>query len=150
VPPANVINGTVLKNTSGSCYTYIGNYVGYTPPSGFIWSYFEMFTATTANTYTSCLTCLTPEPTPAPSYLMWRSSIEFSLSCPVCELTNGGTPKTFYTEYNVSSLQTGVYIYEDNTLQIPVLASYMRYGGIVYSVDSNGRITELCNQNGNC
>jgi hypothetical protein len=115
-----------------------------------IWSNYEMFTGTTATVYNNCLDCLAPPPTPSPLFTLRKGNIEFSLSCPVCELTNGGTPKNFYTSFSSTTIQTGVYIYEDSTLQTPILANYLRYQGIIYSVDSEGRLTELCNQNGNC
>jgi hypothetical protein len=149
-PPSNINVGDILKTSSGSCYSYIGYYSPYTPPAGFVWANVEIFTATTATTYTSCLSCLIPDPTPPPTYKQWNGFVEFSLSCPVCELTNGGTSKTFYTTFETNSLRTGAYIYEDINLQIPIIASYMRYSGLVFSVDDDGRITYLCNQNSNC
>jgi hypothetical protein len=93
---------------------------------------------------------LTPSPTPTPLFNTYNGKGEFGVSCPVCELTNGGTNVTFYRAYSTLSLQTGDYIYEDTSLTIPVILSYIKYGGKIYSVDSNGMITEFCIVNGNC
>jgi hypothetical protein len=149
-PPYNISVGDILKTTSGACYSYIGNYYSYTPPAGYIWSYVETFTATTATTYTNCVNCLIPTPQPTLSYSIWRARGEFSLSCPVCELTNGGSAITFYTSSSDSVIQTGVYIYEDQTLTTPVIVDYIKYGTKIYSVDVDGKLTEICNVNGNC
>ena len=149
-PPYNVSVGNILKTVSGECYSYVGNYVSYTPPSGYIWSYVETFTATTATTYTNCVSCLIPTPTPTQSYSLWRGYGEFSVSCPVCELTNGGSQMSFYTSPLVSVLQTGVYIYEDQALTTPVIVDYIKYSTKIFNVDINGRLTEFCTVNGNC
>jgi hypothetical protein len=149
-PPANIVSGNIVQDYSGNCYTYVGYYVNYTPPSGFLWTNANLFTGTTATTYTSCISCLTPAPTATPTYLQYTGRGEFGVSCPVCELTNGGTQITFYTEYSTQPLQTGDYIYEDSTLITPVIMSYIKYGGKIYSVDLDGQITEFCIVNGNC
>jgi hypothetical protein len=149
-PPANITQGNVIKDISGNCFTYVDYYLNYTPPVGFVWSFIEMFTASTTTNYGNCIGCLTPAPTPTEAFRTWRGYGSFSLSCPICELTNGGTSYTFYTSPTVSSLATGVYIYQDSLLQTPLLVSYLRYLGIIYSVDSEGRLTQLCNQNSNC
>jgi hypothetical protein len=57
---------------------------------------------------------------------------------------------TFYTSSGATSLNTGVYIYEDTTLTTPVITSYVKYSNKIYSVDTNGKITEFCILNGNC
>jgi hypothetical protein len=149
-PPTNLSQGSILKDLSGSCYTYVGNYISYTPPSGYIWSTINVFTGSTATTYNTCLSCITPEPTPGLSYKSWNAKGEFTVTCPTCELVNGGADMTFYTTSTVSSLQTGVYIYEDTTLLTPVITTYVKYSNKIYSVDSNGKITEFCTLNGNC
>jgi len=149
-PPSNVTVGGILRTVSGECYTYIGDYLSYTPPSGFIWSYVETFTATTATTYTNCVSCLTPTPTPTQSYNLWRGRGEFSVSCPVCELTNGGSQMTFYTSASDSVLQNDVYVYENQSLTTPVIVDYIKYGTKIYNVDVNGKLTEFCTVNGNC
>jgi hypothetical protein len=135
---------------SGNCYSYVGNYVSYTPPAGYIWSTLEVFTATTATTYTTCLSCLTPSPTPGPAFKTWNGKGEFTVACPTCELVNGGADMTFYTSSGATSLNTGVYIYEDTTLTTPVITSYVKYSNKIYSVDTNGKIPEFCILNGNC
>jgi len=135
-PPANITQGNVIKDISGNCFTYVDYYLNYTPPVGFVWSFIEMFTASTTTNYGNCIGCLTPAPTPTEAFRTWRGYGSFSLSCPICELTNGGTSYTFYTSPTVSSLVTGVYIYQDSLLQTPLLVSYLRYLGIIYSVDS--------------
>jgi hypothetical protein len=109
-----------------------------------------VFTTTSATTYSTCLECLTPNPTPTPLYNTYSAKGEFGVSCPVCELTNGGADVTFYRSYSTLPLQSGNYIYEDTTLTIPVILSYIKYGGKIYSVDNNGMITEFCIVNGNC
>jgi hypothetical protein len=156
-PPINVIVGDILK-TTGDCYNYIGNYVGYTPPSGFISVTQDTFTATTATTYTTCLECLTPEPTPTPKYKEWRASGEFSLSCPICELTNFGVAANFFTSFNVNTIQTGVYAYEDSSLTTPLSVTYIKVPinqsgnaiSQIFEVDGNGKLTFRCIPNGNC
>ena len=110
----------------------------------------ETFTATTATTYTNCVSCLIPTPTPTQSYSLWRGYGEFSVYCPVCELTNGGSQMSFYTSPLVSVLQTGVYIYEDQALTTPVIVDYIKYSTKIFNVDINGRLTEFCTVNGNC
>jgi hypothetical protein len=147
-PGSTVDVGDTLKTTSGDCYTYIGNYIGYIPPAGFIWVIQETFTAQTPTTYKSCLACLTPTPTPTPTITSWEVRGEFSLNCPVCELTNGGTLQTIYADGQ--SLATGIYVYEDINLTTPVFVTYIKYGTKIYEVDSNGQLTEFCNVNGNC
>jgi hypothetical protein len=148
--PYNVSVGNVLKDVSGNCYSYVGNFSNYTPPTGYIWSVIETFTATTATTYTTCVSCLTPEPTPGPSYKTWNGKGEFTVSCPTCELVNGGSDLTFYTTSAVTSINENIYIYEDTTLQTPVLTSYIKYNNKIYSVDQTGKLSEFCSVNGNC
>jgi hypothetical protein len=149
-PPLNIVNGSIIQDLSGNCYTYIGNYINYVPPTGFLWTNANSFTATTATTYVSCLSCLTPAPTATPTYLKYVGRGEFGVACPVCELTNGGTEITFYTEYTTLPLQTGDYVYEDSSLTTPIILSYIKYGGKIYSVDPDGQITQFCIVNGNC
>ena len=55
-----------------------------------------------------------------------------------------------YTDSDVTTIEDGVFIYEDSTLLTPVFASYLKYGNKIYSVDSEGKLTEFCNINGNC
>jgi hypothetical protein len=156
-PPVNAVTNNILK-TSGSCYTYIGNYIGYTPPAGFISVVQDTFTATTATTYTTCLECLTPEPTPTPTYKLWKATGEFSLSCPVCELTNFGVSVNFYTDFNVITIEDGVYVYEDSSLTTPLSLTYIKVPVTqnnnailqIFEVDNNGRVTFRCTPNGNC
>ena len=149
-PPSNVNIGLVVKDLSGNCYSYVGNYVSYTPPVGYVWSNIDVFTGTTATTYSTCISCLTPSPTPGPAYRTWNAKGEFTVSCPTCELVNGGADMTFYSSSADTILQTGVYIYEDTTLVTPVITSYVKYSNKIYSVDLNGKITEFCTLNGNC
>jgi hypothetical protein len=157
-PPTNIVANDILKTISGQCYTYIGNYVNYLPQPGFITSNVNEFTATTATTYSTCLDCLKPEPTPTPLSKEWRASGEYSLACPVCELTDFGGTVYFFTDYNVTTIQTGVYIYEDSSLTIPVDYTYIKVPinqsgtapAQIFEVDNNGKLTFKCNPNGNC
>jgi hypothetical protein len=149
-PPTNIFDLCVLQTSSGECYTYIGNFVNYVPPSGFVITNQDVFTATTtATTYTTCLECLTPQPISL-GYTQWRGKAEYSLACPVCELTNYGVPYSWYTSSATTSIETGVYVYEDSSLTIPLYVDYIEYNTKIYSVDSNGKLTEYCNVNGNC
>jgi hypothetical protein len=134
----------------GNCYSYVGYFSNYTPPSGYIWSVVETFTGTSATTYTSCLTCLAPTPTPGPSYKVWSGKGEFTVSCPTCELVNGGSDITFYTSSGVTTINENVYVYEDTSLSTPLFTSYIKYSNKIYSVDQQGKLTEFCSVNGNC
>jgi hypothetical protein len=147
--PSNVIEGDVIKDLSGNCYTYVGSFVGYVPPSGYIVVNDDVFTATTATTYTTCVSCLTPTPTPTPAYKEWVGMAEFTISCPVCELTDYGVPYTFYTSASVSSLTDGTEIYDNMNLTVPTLVTYIKYGNKIY-INNDGTITEHCTVNGNC
>ena len=149
-PPSNVNIGDVIKDQNIGCFTYIGFFVRYSPPSGYKWSNQPIFTASTATTYVTCLECLTPTPTPTFTYKSWSAQGGFSVSCPVCQLTDGGTNLTFYTSSTVDTLQTGNFIYQDSSLTEPIIEDYIRYNGFIYSVDVNGQITQFCRVNGNC
>jgi hypothetical protein len=156
-PPTNINVNDILKTTSGLCYTYIGNFVNYVASPSYIIVNANIFTATTATTYTTCLECLTPPPTPTPTSKLWRGSGEYSLACPVCELTDFGGTLQFYTEFSVNTLDTGIYLYEDSSLTTPINVTYVKapanesYQQLkIFSVDNNGMITFICNQNENC
>ena len=149
-PPRNIVVGDVIKDQIIGCYTYIGNFVNYYPPSDYRSSNQPIFTATTATTYSSCLSCLIPTPTPTPSYNVWNGQGSFSVSCPICQLTDGGADLTFYTSVSDVSLIDGVFIYQDTALSNPIVEDYIKYGGYVYTVDTNGEIKQLCRVNGNC
>jgi hypothetical protein len=149
-PPINLNIGNVIKDENIGCFTYVGYFVRYSPPAGYKWSNQPIFTASTATTYTTCLECLTPTPTPTPSYKSWSAQGGFSVSCPVCQLTDGGTNLTFFTTSSVTSLETGNFIYQDTSLLTPVIEDYIRYNGFIYTVDVNGQITQFCRVNGNC
>jgi hypothetical protein len=148
-PPTNIVTDDILKNTSGQCYTYIGNFVNYIPPVGFIIANIDMFTATTQTAYIDCIDCLAPTPISLP-YVQWRGKAEYSLACPVCELTDFGGDYGWYTSSASTTLQTGVYVYEDSNLTIPLYVDYIKYSNKIYTVDSQGKITEYCTVNGNC
>ena len=149
-PPTNFTDLCVSQTPSGECYTYIGNFVNYIPPTGYLVSHQDVFTATTtATTYTTCLECLL-KPEVTLSYIQWRGKSEYSLSCPVCELTNYGVPYSWYTSSADTTIQTGVYVYEDTNLTIPLYVDYIEYDTKIYEVDNTGKITEFCNVNGNC
>ena len=149
-PPRNIVVGDVIKDQIIGCYTYIGNFVNYYPSPEYRWSNQPVFTATTATTYGTCLNCLTPTPTPTPSYNVWNGQGGFSVSCPICQLTDGGVDLTFYTSVNNTSLVDGVFIYQDSLLTKPIVEDYIKYGGFVYNVDVSGEIKLLCRVNGNC
>jgi hypothetical protein len=147
--PTNIVENDILKDVSGNCYTYVGSFVGYIPPSGFIVVNENNFTATTATTYVSCVSCLTP-PTPTPlPYRTWNGTAEFTISCPVCELTDYGVPYTFYTSASSTSLTDGTLIYDNSGLTTPTLVTYIKYGNKIY-INDDGTITEYCNAGGNC
>jgi hypothetical protein len=155
-PPTNIVVGDILSTATGTtsgyttnCYEYVGNYVNYVAPSGFITSTQDTFTATTATTYTSCLTCLQVEPL-VDTFTIWIGKGAYSVSCPLCQLTNFGSQVIFYTLPSVTQLQTGVTVYNNSSLLNPLTVDYIQYGTKIYSVDNSGVITELCTVNGNC
>jgi hypothetical protein len=148
-PPTNLIINDLLKTTSGECYTYIGNFVNYIAPSGYIIANVNEFTATTATTYVDCISCLTTPQVKLP-YIDWRAKGEYSISCPVCELTNFGGDITFYTSSADTTIQTGVYIYENTGLTTPVSVTYVKYDNKIYNVSNDGEINEFCTVNNNC
>jgi hypothetical protein len=148
-PPTNIVENDILKSISGGCYTYVGNYVNYIPPSGFIIANADLFTATTATTYSSCINCLKTEVVKLP-YVKWDAKGEYSVSCPVCELTDFGGNITFYTSSADTSIQSGVYIYENTGLTTPVSVTYVKYNNKIYDVSDDGEINEFCTVNDNC
>ena len=148
-PPTNVNINDIIKTTSGECYTYVGDYVNYIAPSGYIVSNINEFTATTATTYTTCIECLTPEPEVLP-YNTWFGRGEYSISCPTCELTNYGTDITFFTTSADTTIQTGIYVYDSESLTSPLDITYIKYDGKIYEVSDNGLINEFCTVNNNC
>ncbi len=155
-PPTNIAVGDILRIVTGStsgytsyCYEYVGNFVNYVAPGGFITSTQDTFTATTATTYTSCLTCLQVEPL-VDTFTTWIGKGAYSVNCPVCQLTNFGTQVIFYTQPSVNQLQNGVIVYNNSSLLYPLTVDYIKHGNKIYSVDNNGVITEFCTVNGNC
>jgi hypothetical protein len=58
--------------------------------------------------------------------------------------------------FNVNTIQTGVYAYEDSSLTTPLSVTYIKVpinqSGIVkiFEVDGNGKLTFRCTPNGNC
>jgi len=148
-PPSNVVVNDIIKTNSGICYEYIGNFIGYIPPSGFIVTNSNIFTSSAQTVYDSCLECNTPVIT-GTTYKTWEAKGEYSLSCPVCQLTNFGAAITFYTSSADTVLQTGVYIYRDINLTRPVTIDYVQYGTKIYKVGTLGLLTEFCTLNGNC
>ena len=69
---------------------------------------------------------------------------------PCLSITDGGSDLTFYTSVSDVSLVDGVFIYQDTNLSNPIVEDYIKYGGYVYTVDTNGEIKQLCIENGNC
>ena len=150
-PPLNLCETNVIKDDSGNCWVYVTNVVGYYPTTGFIASNQNVFTATTATTYADCLECLTPTPTPTSVYKEWNVKGEYTMSCPVCELTNFGSPLVMYTSSSVQKLEDGVYVYKDSGLTKPLTVDFIKYGDYVYQVnDITGVITQKCKVNGFC
>jgi hypothetical protein len=148
-PPTGLSVGQILKTTSGDCYSYVGNYINYVAPSGYIVATVNEFTATTATTYTTCLECLTVT-TPVNTYTEWTGKGGYSLNCPICQITDYGKPLTFYTTNVVTTLSTGDCIFQDSSLTTPISEDFIQYGNYIYSVDKNGFITQYCRLNGNC
>ena len=73
------------------------------------------------------------------------------MSCPVCELTNFGSPLVMYTSSSVEKLEDGVYVYKDSGLTKPLTVDFIKYGDYVYQVnDITGVITQKCKVNGFC
>jgi hypothetical protein len=148
-PPYNIIANDIIKTNSGLCYVYVGNYVGYVPPSGFIVSNTNMFTLSAQTTYDSCVECNTPVVS-GTTYKLWEAKGEYSVACPVCQLTNFGAAVSFYTSSADTIIQTGVYVYRDMNLTNPVTIDYIQYGTKIYKVNKFGMLTEYCTLNGNC
>jgi hypothetical protein len=109
----------------------------------------NVFTASTETVYDSCVDCLTPVVS-GTTYKTWEAKGEYSVSCPVCQLTNFGAAITFYTSSADTVLQTGVIIYKEPALINPVTIDYVEYGTKIYTVNKIGKITEFCTLNGNC
>jgi hypothetical protein len=150
-PPLNLCETNVIKDNSGNCWVYVTNVVGYYSTTGFIAANQNVFTATTATTYVDCLECLTPTPTPTSVYKEWNVKGEYTMSCPVCELTNFGSPLVMYTSSSVEKLEDGVYVYKDSGLTKPLTVDFIKYGDYVYQVnDITGVITQKCKVNGFC
>jgi hypothetical protein len=139
----------VLKTLSGDCYSYVGNYVGYVAPSGYVVANVNEFTATTATTYTDCVDCLTVTAATT-TYNTWRGSFGFALNCPVCQITDFGKKNTFYTSNLISEIATDVYVFSDSSLTKPITEDYLQYGNFIYKVDVSGKLTQFCTVNGNC
>jgi hypothetical protein len=151
VPPSNLCETNVLQDGNGDCWTYVTNVVGYYPTTGFITSNQDVFTATTATTYATCVECFTPPPTPTATYKEWKVKGEYTVSCPVCELTNFGTDITIYTSSSVLTLTNGVVTYKDSGMTIPLNVDYIKYGDYIYQVnDTTGVLTQKCKVNGFC
>ena len=148
-PPYNISIGDILKTVSGECYNYIGDYVNYNTPSGFMSSNQNMFTGTTATTYTNCISCLVI-PKPTKTYNSWSGKGAYSVNCPLCQLTDFGSDLTFYTLPTVTQLQNGVTLYSNQSLLNVLTIDYVQYGNKIYNVDTNGVISEKCTINGNC
>ena len=150
-PPLNLCETNVLKDDNGNCWVYVTNVVGYYPTTGFIATNQDVFTATTATTYVDCIECFTPEPTPTPVFKSWEVKGEYTISCPVCELTNFGSPITIYTEYGVETLTDGIYVYKDSSLTRKLTVDYIKYQDYIYEVnDKTGSLTQKCKVNGFC
>jgi hypothetical protein len=155
-PPTNIVAGDILKpitcTTTGytaNCYEYVGNYVNYVAPGGFITSTQDTFTATTATTYTNCLDCLTVITTPL-TYTPWSGKGGYSINCPICQLTDFGKPIEFYTTNLVTSLSEGDCLFQDSGLTTILTVDYVQQGNFIYSVNDKGFITGSCRLNGNC
>jgi hypothetical protein len=149
IPPTNLDPGEVIRDYSGNCYSYVGYFINYVPPSGYIVVNENRFTATTATTYVDCAECLQVEPLVG-TFNEWIGNGAYSVNCPGCQLTNFGVQTIFYTHPSVNQIQTGVTIYNNSSLSFPVTVDYIRYGNKIYSVDNSGVITEFCTVNGVC
>ena len=150
-PPLNLCETNVLKDSNGDCWVYVKSVVGYYPTTGFIATNQDVFTATTATTYVDCIECLTPDPTPTPVFKSWDVRGEYTIACPVCELTNFGSPITIYTSYGVETLADGIYVYKDSGLTKPLTVDYIKYDNNIYLVnDTTGALTLKCKVNGFC
>ena len=124
-------------------------YPPYNTPSGFMSSNQNMFTGTTATTYTNCISCLVI-PKPTKTYNSWSGKGAYSVNCPLCQLTDFGSDLTFYTLPTVTQLQNGVTLYSNQSLLNVLTIDYVQYGNKIYNVDTNGVISEKCTINGNC
>ena len=93
--------------------------------------------------------CLKVDPVILP-YVQWRAKGEYSISCPVCELTDFGGDVIFYTSSADTIIQTGVFVYEDIDLTTPLSVTYIKYDNVIYQVSDNGEITQRCIVNNNC
>ena len=74
----------------------------------------------------------------------------YTISCPVCQLTDYGSNITMYTSSADTTIQSGIYVYEDVDLTIPQTVNYFKYDNTIYEVSNEGLINQYCTENGNC
>ena len=146
-----ITEGQVLQY-SGFCWTYVGNFVDYIPPAGFVvYNYTGNYLSGASGPFTSCAECILPTPTPTLTARAWNVTWAWSTSCFPCELTDGGISTTLYTVPSVSTLTDGVYVYTDAALTIPFSSGrYFRSGNLIFKTLTGGEINQHCVFGGSC
>lgn len=151
LPVAGVSIGQAFQ-ASGTCWTYVTTVQNYVPPGGFLvisftGNYFNSISSISAN----CGACLTPPPSPSPTYKSWTGSWDWTISCTPCYLTSGGAPLTLYSAPSVSVLVDGVYLFTNTALTTPFAPGrYFRFGQKIYESVGGGEIIFVCNAGGTC
>lgn len=151
LPVPGVSIGQVFQS-SGTCWTYVTSAQNYVAPGGFIViSFVGNYFGTPSTTYSNCESCLTPPPSPSPTYKTWVGSWAWTISCTPCFLTAGGVPITLYSAPSVSVLVDGVYLYTNTALTTPFAPNrYFRFGQKIYEIIGGGEIIFVCNAGGSC
>lgn len=137
---------------SGTCWSYVGNFVDYIPPVDFIvYNTTGTYFSGASGPFSSCAECFLPTPTPTLGYRAWTVTWAWSTSCSPCELTDGGVSTTLYTLPSVSTLTNGVYVYTDTALTIPFSQGrYFRNGSLIFETLTGGEINQHCVVGGPC
>ena len=138
-----VSTGQVI-DYNNECWEYIGPKTSpYTPPAGFTSSNFgsNVF-GIPVIVFNNCSSCVN-QPTPIPLYRAHTVIWNWNVDCPLCNVT--GPSITVYTEYQYSSLGTGINIYTNTGLTIPFGSGrYVKDSQDVYSVGPVGELTLEC------
>ena len=150
-PVSNIIVGQSFSS-SGVCWSYVGVFSTYIPPSGFVViNYPGNYFNSVSGPYSNCASCLLPTPTPTPAYRTWNVKWSNTNSCAPCDLTNGGVDITLYSVSSATTLSTGVYVYTDTSLTTPFAPNrYIKTGSQIFETGSNGVINLYCVVGGPC
>lgn len=150
-PVGGVSVGQAFQS-SGTCWTYVTSVQNYVPPGGFIViSFVGNYFTSISNVSSGCATCLSPAPSPSPTFKAWAGTWDWTISCTPCYLTSGGAALTLYSSPSVTSLVDGVVLYTNSSLTTPFAPGrYFRYGQKIYESTGGGVIIFTCNAGGTC